>query len=191
MRFPTTRRSALLGALATAPLFLLGGCSTGTALADVQGYAATAVAALAKVVPLVETLDPALTTQLNTVLSDVETAEQAFAALTSATGAASTAQALLSLLNEAFSLVEDIPGIPVAYVAGIQAAQILLVAIGAFFGISLSAAAAMASRATGRSAVSLQNAVSQYMAVPASGRKKYADTAKARVQAWMSTLPPT
>ena len=76
------------------------------------------------------------------------------------------------------------------YLVGVQAAQILLVAIAAFFR-DLYRRRDRDDGQRDRPHASLQGCetvVAQYAAVPPAGRKAYADAAKARVKAWLLAL---
>lgn len=187
MSLSNTRRTLLMGGLAVVPLIMgLSACSTGVSFQTVQAYVVDADAVLDRLAPLVSALDPKAAAQLSSIQAEADAAAQAFASLTSAPSGSSTAQAVLTAISDAFTLIEAIPGIPPDYVAAIAAAQLLLVAVGAFFNISTTTAPTAVALAHPAESARLWNtALTQYQA--ASNKAQLSTDADNQVRAWLAT----
>jgi hypothetical protein len=180
-----TRRTLLLGAVSVPLVLSLGACTVGVSFQTVQTYVADADAVLDRLVPLVSVLDPGAAAELAKVQADADAAAKAFAALTGPTNGATTAQAVLTLISDGFTLIESVPGIPPDYVAAIAAAQLLLVTLGSFFSISPSVAETAIARAHPAEATGLWTAaLAQYKSAP--DKAKLADAADTQVRAWLA-----
>jgi len=183
----TSRRSLLMGAVALIPVGLaLNACTTpSVTFSQVQGYVATAVAALDKLGPIVEALDPSIAPQMNKIIADADAAAAAFAELSSPTGGAAIAQDVLVAIEDGLTLAESIPGIPPTDTAIMAGVELLLVTIGGFFGLSSSVADTAVTRAYPGATQSLRvAALNQYNA--ASNKQTAADTAQSQIRAWLA-----
>lgn len=181
-----TRRTLLAaaGAVPFAMSLGLAGCTSPVSFQAVQGYVADADALLDRLVPLVSALDPAVATQLAGIQKEADAAAAAFAALTAPTGAKATAQLVLTLIGDTFTVIKSIPAIPPEIVAAIGAAQILLVTLASFFGITTGARTAVALAHPNAATRLWSAALTKYQAAP--DKAKLAASADAQVRAFVA-----
>ena len=181
----TNRRALLLGAIAIAPVGVgLSACTVAVSFQTVQAYVADADAVLDRLVPLVSVLDPGAAAQLAQVQADADAAAKAFAALTGPANGATTAQTVLTLISDGFTLIESVPGIPPDYVAAIAAAQLLLVTLASFFSITTGTPTAMMRAHPAEATTLWTTALAQYQAAP--DKAKLAEAADTQIRAWLA-----
>jgi hypothetical protein len=190
--FQPSRRALFAGAAVLVPgtfllgsSFLLSGCTSAVTFAQVQGYVATAVAAFDKLGPLVEGFDPAIAPQMNKIIADVNAAGAAFAALTAPTGGAGTAQMIISLIEDGLTLAMSIPGIPPQYQAIMAGIEVLLVAVGSFFGLHASPPSVVALAHPGARESLRAAALATYNA--SADKAQVANDAQAHLREWLAS----
>jgi hypothetical protein len=181
MTIHPSRRALLAGATALVPATFLFGCSTSVTFAMVKGYLSTIVAAVNKLAPIIESLNPALAARLTQILTDVNAAWNAFTALPGPAGGASVAQTIVTLTEEALSIAASVPGLPPSTAAILTGVEILLVTVAGFFNLSAPTPTAEMAPAV----LSLRAAaLARYNAT--SDKRHVANTAQAQVQAWLN-----
>jgi hypothetical protein len=181
------RRGLLFAAGAGALMVAaLAGCAStagggGITFATIQGYVSDADAALDKLVPLVTTLDPSAGAALASIQAEADGVAATFGGLSSSTGAGSAAQQIVTLIGDGLTIAAAIPGLPPTDAAAIDAAELLLVAISSFFGVSATPTAAAALGHPDVAARLLATARAAYTGPPD------AMAADGRLRAWLAS----
>jgi hypothetical protein len=104
----------------------------------------------------------------------------------SPTSGASIAQTIITLVNDALTIAETVPGLPPTTVAILGSVQLLLVVIGGFFNLSPAVANDAVALAHPGAAEMLQaSALTQYNST--SDKRALGDSAQSRVRAWIAT----
>ena len=175
-----TRRTLLIGAMTigVAACATPGGGTTG--FATIQSYVAEADALIDKLVPLVQAVSPSAAAEMAPIVAKIDAAAAAFEALTAPPSGTTDVQDIITWLDDGLGVAAAV--LP-QYAPEIDAAEVLLVLVGDFFGGL--APTPKASVALGRSISPWATAVAEYNS--ATDKAALVSASDAKVRSWLST----
>jgi hypothetical protein len=166
----------LLVGAAVALITPLGGCAL--TLSEIKSYASVVYSTLSKLATIAEGLDARLTATLSADLTNAYGALQALLAITDPAAGGSAASRLITVLEDGLGVVAAITGLPAGAMAAVQAAEVLLAAIGGFF-----SAAPPPPAASPKAAVLRESVRARFQGKPV--KPLYAKQAYGYLKAWL------